>query len=437
MQNNYQYTNQGGSALTTAIPNYYQSLLPDQIVNLGQSEPTISLKDHTNQIRFINQRYEQGGQTNEIPNVFTSVEYSPIQTTRHSINGSNDIYSSSNIYPMLHLPVILHEQDDKLINFPIHRLPNNVMLSLPIYHLLANLYTSIQTKRYATSAIIPLRNFLTVYEYTVNNHSVIWDYETGFVHLTGIWKAAESKYTPQSHEVKVNVKAKADIVKLLDSTPKQYQNYIKRIRGGFLKIQGTWLPYNLCKILAKRFCFNIRFELIPLFGHDFPDSCLKPTDKKFGELKFDDVNIELDNFDVFEASKCLESLSHNYVKPVNSTDGGIMAIDVMDRPIESSYTTNTNTNAGIGVLEPPFQYMPNNQDHKRSRSQHQFDNFTSPTPLMYHSTFSNYTMSPVTPETKNDDGISSILLAADLTSDTKCPSSKSRRLTIKINDLIS
>ncbi|ODV76632.1 DNA-binding domain of Mlu1-box binding protein MBP1, partial [Suhomyces tanzawaensis NRRL Y-17324] len=105
---------------------------------------------------------------------------------------------------------------------------------------------------YLTLAIDPVRNYLTVYEYLVNNHWIIWDYETGFVHLTGIWKASSS--------------LKADIVKLLESTPKQYQPYIKRIRGGFLKIQGTWLPFNLCRVLARRFCYYIRYELIPIFG---------------------------------------------------------------------------------------------------------------------------------------------------------------------------
>ena len=74
---------------------------------------------------------------------------------------------------------------------------------------------------------------MTAYEYPLNNHWVIWDYETGWVHLTGIWKASltiDGSNVSPSH-------LKADIVKLLESTPKEYQQYIKRIRGGFLKFK--------------------------------------------------------------------------------------------------------------------------------------------------------------------------------------------------------
>lgn len=144
------------------------------------------------------------------------------------------------------------------------------------------LYQQIECKKYSTSAIDPSRNYLTVYEYPVNNQWIIWDYETGLVHLTGIWKA--SFIDDQSGLKSV----KADIMKLLESTPKQYHLNIKRIRGGFLKIQGTWMPYDLCKVLARRFCYHIRYELIPLFGISFPRECLRPDEKGFGELKFVD-----------------------------------------------------------------------------------------------------------------------------------------------------
>ncbi|KAL6452227.1 XBP1 Transcriptional repressor XBP1 [Candida maltosa Xu316] len=169
------------------------------------------------------------------------------------------------------------------INYPIHQISssNDTVLSTHEKEYLNNLiYPKLEIKKYSTSALDPQRNYITAYEYPVNNLWIIWDYETGWVHLTGIWKASlnieESNVSP-SH-------MKADIVKLLESTPKEYQHYIKRIRGGFLKIQGTWLPYKLCKILARR------HALIPIFGVDFPDSCLKPNEKGFGELKLDDLH---------------------------------------------------------------------------------------------------------------------------------------------------
>ena len=51
----------------------------------------------------------------------------------------------------------------------------------------------------------------------------MWDRETGFVHFTGIWKCLGN--------------SKADIVRVVDSNP---ELGVTKIRGGFLKIQGTW-----------------------------------------------------------------------------------------------------------------------------------------------------------------------------------------------------
>lgn len=51
----------------------------------------------------------------------------------------------------------------------------------------------------------------------------MWDRETGYVHFTGIWKALGN--------------SKSDIVKMVDSNP---ELGTRKIRGGFLRIQGTW-----------------------------------------------------------------------------------------------------------------------------------------------------------------------------------------------------
>ncbi|KAI5960503.1 hypothetical protein KGF57_001899 [Candida theae] len=177
----------------------------------------------------------------------------------------------------IHYPV--HKDLSSLINS--NQIPPSVVDQLNTF-----VYPRIDTKKYSTSALDSQRNFLTVFEYTINDHWVIWDYETGFVHLTGIWKAS---LNADGAVLSTSSHSKADIVKLLESTPKQYQAYIKRIRGGFLKIQGTWLPFKLCKILARRFCYHIRFALIPVFGTDFPESCLHPSDPGYGELRLDEL----------------------------------------------------------------------------------------------------------------------------------------------------
>lgn len=155
-----------------------------------------------------------------------------------------------------------------------------------------HVYPCIVTKKYSAAALDPTRSHLVVYEYPLGEQWVIWDYETGYVHLTGLWRAALQEQAFQRNRngvVLVKPNAKADIVKLLESTPKALHPYIKRVRGGFLKIQGTWLPYDLCKRLACRFCYYIRFKLVPIFGADFPSQCLLPLDGGFGELRFDDL----------------------------------------------------------------------------------------------------------------------------------------------------
>src|SRR6266436_138207 len=37
----------------------------------------------------------------------------------------------------------------------------------------------------------------------------------------------------------------ADIVKMIESQP-ELESQLRRVRGGYLKIQGTWMPYEVC-----------------------------------------------------------------------------------------------------------------------------------------------------------------------------------------------
>ena len=154
------------------------------------------------------------------------------------------------------------------VNFPVQPVPESTPISQDQLPLMPNPASDIAMKKYATS--VDERNFLTVYEYMVNNQWVIWDYYTGYVHLTGLWKAIGNN--------------KADIVKLVENSP-DLEPVIRRVRGGFLKIQGTWLPFHIAKALAARTCYHIRYALIPIFGETFPDSCLQPHEPGFGQLQ--------------------------------------------------------------------------------------------------------------------------------------------------------
>ncbi|KAI7865063.1 hypothetical protein BDF14DRAFT_1828212 [Spinellus fusiger] len=111
---------------------------------------------------------------------------------------------------------------------------------------------------------------LLVYEYMINGQPIMWDRETGYVHFTGIWKSLNN--------------SKADIVKMVDSNP---DLKVKKIRGGFLKIQGTWIPYEYALILCKRTAYHVRKELVPVFGARFVDQCLEPDHTQYGCLLLD------------------------------------------------------------------------------------------------------------------------------------------------------
>lgn len=92
----------------------------------------------------------------------------------------------------------------------------------------------------------------------------------GYVLWTGIWKGESPK-----HEVlcfahfmiqlsaiqkvfialstfllaTTDLGLSADIVKMIESQP-ELGPHIRRVRGGYLKIQGTWLPYEVCRLLS-------------------------------------------------------------------------------------------------------------------------------------------------------------------------------------------
>ncbi|KAI5964685.1 uncharacterized protein KGF55_001754 [Candida pseudojiufengensis] len=292
------------SSSSSSIPSPHQQILPafsrSNYVTFPFSASNSPISHHrTNNQSFLPTEFEPKQKKRRKNPTYSKVEPDSHSKTQSKTKASTKGKKKSKQNLLV---------DISNIHYPVHHLTSETMKLIPepiLKYLNSTIYPKIETKKYSTSAIDSNRNYLTVYEYTVNDHWIIWDYETGFVHLTGIWKASlnardnistksnDRDYTttsssPSSSAVTPN-HLKADIVKLLESTPKDYQSYIKRIRGGFLKIQGTWLPIKLCKILARRFCYHIRFELVPIFGEDFPQSCLKPNEKGFGELKLNDL----------------------------------------------------------------------------------------------------------------------------------------------------
>ncbi|KAH7318860.1 transcription regulator HTH, apses-type DNA-binding domain-containing protein [Rhizoctonia solani] len=96
--------------------------------------------------------------------------------------------------------------------------------------------------RYVTSS--DPRGYVPVYEYPLNGQWIMMDTDDGYV----LWTA--------------------DIVKILESQP-DLVTKLRRVRGGYLKMQGTWMARDVALELARRVAWNIRYDLVPLFGCGF------------------------------------------------------------------------------------------------------------------------------------------------------------------------
>ncbi|KAF0461707.1 DNA-binding domain of Mlu1-box binding protein MBP1 [Gigaspora margarita] len=151
------------------------------------------------------------------------------------------------------------DEDDGYLNEPVAYRP------YPVTN------TKIKKTKYSTS--LDPRGYIPVYEFTINNQPIMWDRENGYVHFTGIWKALGNN--------------KADIARLVDTHP-DLASTIKKVRGGFLKIQGTWMPHDKAYELCRRTCYEVRDELVSLFGPDFPSQVLDPTQPGYGRLTLSD-----------------------------------------------------------------------------------------------------------------------------------------------------
>ncbi|KAG1735348.1 uncharacterized protein EDB91DRAFT_1145035 [Suillus paluster] len=126
---------------------------------------------------------------------------------------------------------------------------------------------SVVKGRYITSN--DPRGYIPVYEYPLNGQWIMMDIDDGYILWTGIWKALGN--------------SKADIVKMIDSQP-DLAPVIRRVRGGYLKIQGTWMPYEVALRLSRRVAWPIREDLVPLFGPTFPSTCLSPDQPGYGQV---------------------------------------------------------------------------------------------------------------------------------------------------------
>ncbi|KAF2449670.1 hypothetical protein P171DRAFT_351208 [Karstenula rhodostoma CBS 690.94] len=98
---------------------------------------------------------------------------------------------------------------------------------------------------------------------------VVWDYNVGLVRMTPFFKSLKHSKTVPAKALRENPGLK-DI---------SYS-----ITGGALVCQGYWMPYQAAKAIAATFCWHIRWVLTPVFGYDFPETCLRPDDPGYGKF---------------------------------------------------------------------------------------------------------------------------------------------------------
>ncbi|CEG80448.1 hypothetical protein RMATCC62417_14786 [Rhizopus microsporus] len=130
--------------------------------------------------------------------------------------------------------------------------------------------SEVKSNDYATSQ--DARWVIPAFEVMMVGQPILWDRENDWVLITGIWKALG--------------KTKADVLKVVGANPGLP---IKKIRGGRLAIQGTWLPMESVRTLCVKNAWPLRHDLVPLFGDSFPSDCLTPSHPSFGDLKVDSV----------------------------------------------------------------------------------------------------------------------------------------------------
>jgi hypothetical protein len=51
--------------------------------------------------------------------------------------------------------------------------------------------------------------------------------------------------------------------------------------------KGYWVPFEAAKAIAATFCYEFRHALIPVFGLEFVDICIKPMSPGFGDMSID------------------------------------------------------------------------------------------------------------------------------------------------------
>jgi len=175
------------------------------------------------------------------------------------------------------------------------------------------------------------RGYISVYEFTSSNGTIVmWDSECGYVNWTSIRKAMGWSKRGEGR----------NIMKEMENVEKTAKD-IRKIRGGILKIQGTWIPFDDAYEAAKEYCYSIRYELTQIFGEQFAKearpkapSAAQPTKKRTKHQKHNSNN-----------ANALGSLKFN----INELTPPPSDIDSYSSSSASSSAVSTATNTPISL----------------------------------------------------------------------------------------
>ena len=142
-----------------------------------------------------------------------------------------------------------------------------------------------------------------------------------------------------------------------------------------LTVLGYWIPFEAAKAVAARFCWEIRYALTPVFGTDFPSTCVTPDDPNFLKLKILSSIV----------GSCTERangfrMASNDFGPRKTRESSLISAPKTLRPkpaakldYESGYGTDSDrsvsTTPRIGLRAWTVAKTQNTKAHDRRRSQ--------------------------------------------------------------------
>ncbi|KAK6336596.1 hypothetical protein TWF718_009398 [Orbilia javanica] len=174
-------------------------------------------------------------------------------------------------------------------------------------------------------------------------HSVLWDYETGHVRISPMFKSSEFDALRKKNTPRRCV------------TRNGLNDCYASITGGNIEAQGFWIPYLAAKAICSRFCYSIRDALSPIFGNDFPALCERERAKILSDGKGygSEETLQIEN-SVVEAVKAKQAVVEWQIY----FEEGTMRTGRQEKlpPIENAWKQYLTTCKGLWV--PPRLSYP-------------------------------------------------------------------------------